>query len=350
MAAVADSQALQVRLSEAKDPERTRLNSDAAEHYRIGVPGIPWGEAEKKTWLAQTSAKRNYLDEVVSKMKALESSGLFEIRQYGSLAVCPQKYPLFAALSREWDPSKPCVLVTGGVHGYEKSGVQGALLFLATRAQDYASSFNLLVCPCVSPWGYEHIERWNTICLDPNRSFSRRDTASQTEESAAVITLLESLEPKSGPALRWICHVDCHETTDTDETEFMPARAALAGHAYKPCSIPDGFYLVGDSENPQLAFQKAVIESVKLVTHIAPAEKDGTIIEEPIVSEGVVVVPASQLGLCSSVTDAVFTTTTEVYPDSPRKECTDEQCNHAQVAAIVSALKFILGTKIETTA
>ena len=113
MAAVADTQALQVRLSEAKDSERTRLNSDAAEHYRIGVPGIPWGEAEKKTWLAQTSRKRNYLEEVVSKMKALESSGLFEIRQYGSLAVCPEKYPLFAALSREWDPSKPCVLVTG---------------------------------------------------------------------------------------------------------------------------------------------------------------------------------------------------------------------------------------------
>jgi len=41
-------------------------------------------------------------------------------------------------------------------------------------------------------------------------------------------------------------HVDCHETTDTDETEYMPARAALNGALYKRCDIPDGFYLVGN--------------------------------------------------------------------------------------------------------
>ena len=28
---------------------------------------------------------------------------------------------------------KPSVLITGGVHGYEKSGVQGAILFLQTQ-------------------------------------------------------------------------------------------------------------------------------------------------------------------------------------------------------------------------
>ena len=47
---------------------------------------------------------------------------------------------------------KPSVLVTGGVHGYETSGVQGALAFLETEAQRYADRFNICVAPCVSPW------------------------------------------------------------------------------------------------------------------------------------------------------------------------------------------------------
>ncbi len=343
----------QVRLSEAKDRERTRLNSDAAEHYRIGEPGVPWGAAEKAAWLAQTSVKRSYLEEVGRKMDALDAS-LFEVRRYGSLSLSPERYPLLAAVSRSWDAAKPCVLVTGGVHGYETSGVQGALLFLATRARDYLERFNVLVCPCVSPWGYENVERWNCKCLDPNRSFSRTDAAAQTEESAAVIALLESLEPAAGAkeggaaGLKWVCHVDCHETTDTDESEYMPARAALNGAAYKPCDIPDGFYLVGDSEKPEtVPFHEAIIACVREVTHIAPADANGTIIEEPVVSEGILLVPADQLCLCSSVTGAALATTTEVYPDSLRPGCTDEQCNRAQVAAIVGALDFVLAEVLD---
>ena len=35
------------------------------------------------------------------------------------------------------------------MHGYETSGVQGALLFLQSAAAAYSESFNLLVVPCV---------------------------------------------------------------------------------------------------------------------------------------------------------------------------------------------------------
>ena len=45
--------------------------------------------------------------------------------------------------------------------------------------------------------------------------------------------------------------LDCHETTDTDESEFRPAKAARDGEAYEPDTIPDGFYLVGNSDSPQ---------------------------------------------------------------------------------------------------
>jgi len=235
----------QIRMSEAKDDWKPlrKMASQPADKYRIGEIGDPWGVAEKKEWLDQTTKKRSYLEEVVTKYVKIDMN-VFEVRQYGALSTDPAAFPLLAAISKDWDSSKPCVLVTGGVHGYETSGVQGTLLFAATTAVDYAKQFNIVVCPCVSPWGYERVERWNPICLDPNRSFGP-DESTHTEESAAVIKLLDSLEPRSnisegGVGGGWICHLDCHETTDTDETEFMPARAALVGSVYKRCEIPDG--------------------------------------------------------------------------------------------------------------
>ena len=50
--------------------------------------------------------------------------------------------------------------------------------------------------------------------------------------------------------------------------------------------------------------------------------------------------PLKALGLCASLTGARYTTTTEVYPDSPR--ATPEQCDRAQVAAVRAALDYAL--------
>ena len=48
----------------------------------------------------------------------------------------------------------------------------------------------------------------------------------------------------------------------------------------------------------------------------------------------------AKLGLCASITGARFTTTTEVYPDSPRT--TAEECSRAQVTAVCAALDHAL--------
>ena len=104
----------------------------------------------------------------------------------------------------------------------------------------------MLVAPCVSPWGYERIQRWNAAAIDPNRSFVANSPA---PESAALMALVAPLRD------RMLVHIDLHETTDSDETEFRPALAARDGKPFEPGLIPDGFYLVDDSENPQPAFQ-----------------------------------------------------------------------------------------------
>jgi hypothetical protein len=298
-------------------------------HYPIGTPGIHWGAAEVSAWLSRQTRKRSYQADVVSVIDSLRTR--FDVVQYGRLDDHGERYPLFALKSRDWRDELPCVLVTGGVHGYETSGVHGALRFLDQYAASYAGLVNLIVAPCVSPWAYEMIQRWNSHAVDPNRSFREPSPA---QESAALMSLVAPF------AERVQVHIDLHETTDTDESEFRPALAARDGKDYEPGEIPDGFYLVDDSEHPQTRFQQAVIAAVAKITHIAPADERGEIIGSSVIVPGVIHYPLRQLGLCAGMTDAPYKTTTEVYPDSPQASA--EQCNAAQVAAVCAAIDYLL--------
>jgi hypothetical protein len=297
--------------------------------FPIGTPGEPWSDSEKRAWFESRSIERSYQEEVLAKLGALDGS--FEVVQYGFLPLNPKRYPLMAVKIPGTRASAPWVLITGGVHGYETSGVQGAIAFLERTASSYRDRVNLVVAPCVSPWGYEVINRWNPSCVDPNRSFF---ADSPSEESAAVMKLIDDI------GVDFLMHMDLHETTDSDEAEFRPALAARDGQPFAPGLIPDGFYTVGDSENPQPDFQAAIIAGVERVTHIAPPDDAGQIIGSDATQHGVINYPGKELGLCAGVTGARFTATTEVYPDSPKT--TPEVCNDAQVAAVHAGLEFAL--------
>jgi len=299
--------------------------------YPIGHAGTPWNESDKKDWFTIQQKQRCYQQEVVNKIKRLADD--FDIIQYGALSIDPTAYPLLALKSKQWQPHNPTVLITGGVHGYETSGVQGAIQFLSQVEAHYTNAVNIVALPCISPWGYEHIARWNPYAIDPNRSFTAQG---ESEEANSVMQFIDSLASKND----FLLHIDLHETTDTDETEFRRALSARDGKEYQEDTIPDGFYLVGDSENEQSEFQEAIINTVSQVTHIAPADANGNIIGSPVASHGVIYYPLKALGLCASVTDAKYTTTTEVYPDS--EKVTDDDCNNAQVAAIKGALNYSL--------
>jgi Predicted deacylase len=303
--------------------------------YPIGTPGTPWGGAEKAAWLARQRRQRSYQEDVEAVVERLR--GHCDVVDYGVLRYAPDAYRLLALRSRDWHDALPCMLVTGGVHGYETSGVHGALQFAEQHMGAYAGRANVLVAPCVSPWAYERIHRWNVEAIDPNRSFRENSPA---QESAALLRLVAPLRG------RIAMHIDLHETTDSDESEFRPALAARDGGIHEPDGIPDGFYLVGDSENPQPAFQQAVIAAVAQVTHIAPADADGNIIGSPVVAPGVINYPVKQLGLCAGISGARYVTTTEVYPDSAT--ATPAQCNAAQVTAVRAAIDYALAHPAES--
>jgi hypothetical protein len=297
--------------------------------YPIGTPGRPWGEAELSLWRARRSRQRRYDHDVLPRIEGLGDG--FENVAYGQLDYAGERYTLNALKWRDWDPARPAVLVTGGVHGYETSGVMGALAFLETGARDYTSQINLLVAPCVSPWGYERINRWNYDAIDPNRSFSANGPSG---EASALIGLIAPLLGQ------FVAHIDLHETTDSDESEFRPALAARDGKPYEPGLVPDGFYLVTDTQNRQLPFQQAIIAAVERVTHIAPPDHAGEIIGCPLLAHGVIEYPVHEYAMCAAITGAPYTTTTEVYPDSPH--ATPQQCDDAQVAAVCAALDYVL--------
>ncbi|PIF90231.1 succinylglutamate desuccinylase/aspartoacylase family protein [Acidovorax sp. 62] len=302
--------------------------------YPIGTPGQPWGAAELAQWRARQVRQRSYADDVLAAVDALRTR--FDVTSYGEVAYGDERYALQAIRPRAWVAGLPTVLVTGGVHGYETSGVMGALRFVDQHGERYAGRVNWLVAPCISPWGWERIQRWNHDVIDPNRSFRPGSTV---QESAALMALVAQVASLCGP---FAAHMDLHETTDTDESEYRPAVAARDGKAFEPGSIPDGFYLVDDTENPQPAFQQAVLQAVARVTHIAPPDERNEIIGSPMTEPGVIRYELAAWGLCASVTGARYTTTTEVYPDSPRT--TPEACTAAQVAAVCAALDFVLAS------
>lgn len=299
------------------------------ETYQIGTPGRPWGESEKAAWLATQKQQRSYAENVLSEIERLRPR--FDVVDYGRLDYPPDQYSLFALRNHDWREDLPVALITGGVHGYETSGVHGALRFADKHAEDYAGRCNLVIAPCVSPWGYERIHRWTPNAVDPNRSFYAH---TKVEECAALMRLVAPM--------RVLVHLDLHETTDTDETEFGPALAARDGKPYKPGTIPDGFYLVDDENSPQPEFHAAIIAAVSKVTHIAPADPQGRMIGKPMTDAGVIRYELEKLALCAGMTDAKYRTTTEVYPDSPRTN--PEECNTAQAVAVSAAIDFALGS------
>jgi hypothetical protein len=80
------------------------------------------------------------------------------------------------------------------------------------------------------------------------------------------------------------------------------------------------------------------------VTHIAPPDANNCLVGDPVVQKGIIVCDTKEVHLCSSMTNAHYATTTEVYPDSSR--ITPQICNDAQVACISGGLDFVIKTRL----
>lgn len=60
--------------------------------YPIGIPGQPWGAAERCEWRALQRRQRSYREDVLERVEALRER--FDVTQYGTLDYAPDSYPL----------------------------------------------------------------------------------------------------------------------------------------------------------------------------------------------------------------------------------------------------------------
>lgn len=297
-----------------------------------GLP--PWSAEKRLKWFLDQRVRRSYADDVLAR---LEASPL-AVETYGNLTIDPARFPLHAVRVGDFSRAKKTVLITGGVHGYETSGVKGALLFLEEYAAGYTEHFNFVVVPCVSPWSYETVNRLNPVMENPNREFVPEGKA---EESRLLMRYLNGL------GVQFDAHLDLHETTNSDRV-FLPEEYAKNGLRLdaEDIDIPDGFYLIGIDGFARPEVEKAMLDSVRNVTHLAKPDGQGRILDIPLSAEALIHKPIR--GLCAEYTEAksrLGAHTTEMYPDSPRfagltAEAIETKCNEAQVACIEGALKF----------
>ena len=170
--------------------------------YPIGTPGQPWGDADRAAWRTAQTRQRSHADDVVARVDALRTR--FDVAVYDQLDAGGRCYPLLAIRSRDWRPDLPVGVVTGGVHGYETSGVVGALEFLEQSAADFAG--RIIIAPPSAL-----ADRWSRRFPDPVTAFASgwMSVRARARQRGVELPLILS------------DHADWDELTDT-LTELSP--------------------------------------------------------------------------------------------------------------------------------
>lgn len=235
--------------------------------------------------------------------------------------------------------------------------------------------FNFIIAPCVSPWAYEHIQRWSINAIDVNRSFVEKEEDNsgtpivgtptptrgegRTEEAAFLMDYLTSQKLRGQVNL----HLDLHETTDTDRLDFQPAKAARDGQIFKDEAIPNGFYLIGKDTDwsntaSHIKFYHSILQSVAQNSRCKVCPDKNILGYELFKSiPGLICSKSNHKPLCSNICKAngdgassmFFAATTEVYPDETAfiddekkvRTVTDEDCTEAQYQAVMGAIGFL---------
>jgi hypothetical protein len=294
-----------------------------------------WGPEEIAAWRKRHPVVRSYQKDVVARLKKLSTKKL-NVQQYGALSHDPERYPLYRVLSKNWNNNNPTILITGGVHGYEDSGITGALRFLEEVAPKYAGKVNFVVYPCVSPFAYEINHRWNWNAQDPNRHF-RNDlpTLEAAEESALLMRSLTAAKQELLGTKPFDFAIDLHETNYRD-IELGKERHARDGSIppSEPEVIPNGFYLCVTGQE-HVATGQQFVEAARKETPICTDEQ----IIGYANQKGVIVVD-DVTGVCQGFTATLsrMSMTTEIYPDkSPVREA-----QNAQLAVLKKAIALVL--------
>ena len=316
-----------------------------------------WKEKDKLEWLSKQTFQRSYAEQVLKRIEKLkEAGGQIKISSYGNLRLQGRdelaingmtlsaeeyrtRYPLYYAEVGDITDGKPNIIVTGGTHGYEESGVYGALEFLEKDVSKYTNRFNFIVFPCVSPFAYEVNQRWTHDAWDPNRSFDR--SKPYVPEAQLIMDILDEARKRAGKD--FAAAVDLHETPDRDKI-MMPPQYQRYGinKTSEDILIPNGYYLISHVSNLAQEMAPHIVDAVRKVTPIAP---DPEIHGEK--NENGVTISKGEDPTHQGLNQAYMRTisensfTTEIYPEIHPEPRGSQEAIAAQRATIKGMLDYL---------
>ncbi len=241
----------------------------------------PWPQERFDRWYRERPVipARDYVKTLVPRITALGERAGFRLEKYGeatySTAMAAEDggageathvtHDLFRLLIGDFDPEKPCYVVLGGTHGYEKGGPLAALKFAEEEAARYTNECSIVIYPCVCPGPYEKELRFTEGRIDPNRD-AFLDKA-QSQEMRALARSVEELHQRlfNGDSSRkFTAAIDLHETPFMD-IAIDKENAEAGGEAFELEIFPKGMFLIAFDED--LALAQQIIRNVRREGH-----------------------------------------------------------------------------------
>lgn len=176
-----------------------------------------------------------------------------KLTPYGSAS----GFELFSAETRKPQPGRPWIYLSAGIHGDEPAGTEGALTWILENPKT-ADAANLLVFPCLNPWGLTNNCRLDENGRDLNRTY-HEDIVPQTAAHRALLAgrtfdLALMLHEDYDANGIYIYEIKIHRDTWGEEliqsaARFVPidtrrsiegrgSRAGIVRRAIKPESMP----------------------------------------------------------------------------------------------------------------
>lgn len=136
--------------------------------------------------------------------------GLSENKQIILEKVCDdtQSHPVVLVRSQSFDPSKPTVFLSAGMHGDEPAGVHAIIRFLNTDLHRYIDRFNIVALPCLNPSGFDAGMHNTSSGMNINDYFGK-------QSNDAVVQAIEAKIKPLAPSV--VLSFDLHEDNSGDQ-------------------------------------------------------------------------------------------------------------------------------------